>query len=84
MITVIRTQVSLEQTDYKLAKKEARALGISFAELVRRVVRQSLPNQQEPAAGPPQARWMHYAGFVDSRDPNSSHTIDKIVYGQKP
>ena len=36
---MIRTQVSLDKQDYALAKKEAKALGISLAELVRRAVR---------------------------------------------
>src|SRR4029077_6396790 len=34
--TVIRTQVSLDEREYALAKKEAKALGIPVAEYVRR------------------------------------------------
>ena len=36
---MIRTQISLDEEEYALAKKEAAALGISVAELVRRAVR---------------------------------------------
>jgi len=73
---MIRTQVSLDKQEYALAKKEARALGISVAELVRRAVRQMLPP-------PGEAPWMRYAGFVDSGDARSSHSIDDLVYGSK-
>jgi hypothetical protein len=73
---MIRTQVSLDEVEYKLAKKEARALGISVAEFVRRAIRQTLP----PAAG---ASWMRYAGFVESGDPRSSQSVDDVVYGTK-
>ena len=40
---MIRTQISLDEEEYTLAKKEAAALGISVAELVRRAVRRMLP-----------------------------------------
>jgi len=73
---MIRTQVSLDKPEYILAKKEAAALGISVAEFVRRAVRQSLPVRGE---GP----WMRYAGFVASGNPDSSRSIDDIVYGAK-
>jgi hypothetical protein len=26
--------------------------------------------------------WMRFAGFVDSGDPQSSQSVDEIVYGQ--
>ncbi|RPI13930.1 MAG: CopG family transcriptional regulator [Acidobacteriales bacterium] len=73
---MIRTQISLDEREYALAKREARTLGISVAELVRRAVRQSLP----PAGKGP---WMRYAGFVESGDARSSQSIDEIVYGSK-
>jgi hypothetical protein len=73
---MIRTQVSIDEREYTLAKKEARMLGISVAEFVRRAVRESLPPQ---GAGP----WMKYAGFVESGDAKSSQSIDEIVYGTK-
>ena len=73
---MIRTQISLDEREYAFVKKEAAALGISVAELVRRALRQALPvNDQAP--------WMRYAGFVESGDPNSSQSIDEIVYGSK-
>jgi len=73
---MIRTQISLDKNEYELAKKEAAALGISVAEFVRRAVREMLPVRGE---GP----WMKYAGFIASGDPNSSQSIDEIVYGTK-
>ena len=73
---VIRTQVSLDDREYELAKREAEALGISVAEFVRRAVRQMLP----PPSGPP---WMRYAGMIESGDPNSSRSIDDVIYGAK-
>lgn len=73
---MIRTQVSLDEHEYELAKLEAQALGISVAEFVRRAVRESLPPQGT-------APWMRFAGFVDTGNSRSSQTIDEIVYGQK-
>jgi hypothetical protein len=73
---MIRTQVSLDRDEYRLAKKEAKSLGISIAEFVRRAVRDKLPvDQKRP--------WMRYIGMVESGDPRSSQTIDDIVYGTK-
>ena len=73
---MIRTQVSLDRQEYALAKKEAKALGISVAEFVRRAVRRMLP-----ASG--NAPWMRYAGLVESGNARSSQSIDDIVYGHK-
>ncbi|MGA3323598.1 MAG: ribbon-helix-helix protein, CopG family [Terriglobia bacterium] len=73
---MLRTQVSLDERDYRLAKEEAAALGISVAEYVRRALRNALP----PAGRP---RWMRYAGLVESGNPQSSQSIDEIVYGRK-
>lgn len=73
---MIRTQVSLDQNEYDLAKVQAAALGISVAEFIRRAVREQLPVSGE-------APWMRYAGFVATRDPSSSRSIDEIVYGAK-
>jgi len=73
---MIRTQVSLDKNEYALAKKEAKSLGISVAEFVRRAVRDKLPvDRSRP--------WMRYAGMVETGDPQSSRTIDEIVYGGK-
>ena len=73
---MIRTQVSLDEGEYALATKQARELGISVAEFVRRAIRDALP----PAGQPP---WMKYAGLVETGDPHSSRSIDDLVYGQK-
>jgi len=73
---MIRTQVSLDEREYALAKKKRRALGIPVAEYVRRAIRETLPVS---SAGP----WMRYAGFVESGDRRSSQSIDEIVYGAK-
>ena len=73
---MIRTQISLDKKEYALARNQAKALGISVAELVRRSLRQNLPVSGD-------APWMRYIGFVESGDANSSHSIDEIVYGRK-
>lgn len=73
---MIRTQISLDKREYDLAKAQAAVLGISVAEFVRRAVRERLPVEGE---GP----WMKYAGLVESGDPQSSQSIDEIVYGAK-
>lgn len=73
---MIRTQISLDKDEYDSAKKQASALGISVAELIRRALREHLPvNSQNP--------WMKYAGFVESGDRSSSQSVDEIVYGLK-
>jgi ribbon-helix-helix CopG family protein len=73
---MIRTQISLDRQEYEAAKAEARSLGISVAELVRRAVREILPPRGQ---GP----WMKFAGFVETGNPRSSQSVDEIVYGQK-
>lgn len=71
---MIRTQVSLTEQEYEAAKQEAKRLGISLAELLRRSLRSILPvDESKP--------WMRIAGMVDTGDPNSSQHIDEIVYG---
>jgi len=44
--------------------------------IVTRRLRDALPAEGEGA-------WMKYAGFVASGDPNSSQSIDDLVYGSK-
>jgi hypothetical protein len=73
---MIRTQVSLDKQEYALARKEARSLGISVAEFVRRAIRERLPATTD-------APWMRYAGMVESGDAHSSQSIDEVVYGSK-
>lgn len=73
---MIRTQISLTESEYTAAKKEAQRLGISLAELLRRSLRTTLSvDKTKP--------WMRYAGMVETGDPGSSQRIDDIVYGQK-
>ena len=73
---MIRTQVSLSELEYDAAKREARRLGISMAELLRRSLRTVLPAD-------PSKPWMRYAGMIETGDPASSQKIDDIVYGSK-
>ena len=73
---MIRTQISLTEEEYQASKREAKSLGISLAELLRRSLRTALPvDDSKP--------WMRYAGMVESGDPQSSQRIDDVVYGQK-
>jgi hypothetical protein len=73
---MIRTLVTLDEAEYELAKKEARALGISVAEFVRRFIRRNLPAAVDKT-------WMGYVGMVETEDPKSSasKSIDDLVYG---
>lgn len=73
---MIRTQVSLHENEYQAAKQQAKSLGISVAEFVRRAVREALPSKDE-------SPWMSFAGLVESGNPRSSQSVDEIVYGQK-
>ena len=80
---MIRTQISLEQEEYLMAQREARAQGISVAEFVRRSIRKNLSAHASGQAATPEAPWMRYLGLVETGDPNSSQTVDEIVYGRK-
>ena len=73
---MIRAQICLDRHEYHLVRKEARTLGISVAEYVRRAIRQALP-------APGSAPWMRYAGLVESGDSRSSQSIDEVVCGSK-
>ena len=73
---MIRTQISLSQEEYDAAKREARRLGISLAELLRRSLRTLLPiDESKP--------WMRYAGMVESGDAESSRNVDEVIYGRE-
>lgn len=73
---MVRTQISLTEEEYAAAKREARRLGISLAELLRRSLRHMLPvDEQRP--------WMRYAGLIESGDAASSQKIDDLAYGRK-
>jgi hypothetical protein len=73
---MIRTQISLTEGEYAAAKREAKRVGISLAELLRRSLRTVLPADHSKP-------WMRYARIVESGDPHSSRNIDEIVYGRK-
>jgi len=73
---MIRTQISLTETEYAAAKQEAARLGISLAELLRRSLRTMIPADESRP-------WMRHAGMVESGDPDSSRNIDAVIYGQK-
>lgn len=73
---MIRTQVSLSRRDYDSAKREAKRLGISLAELLRRSLRTVLATDESQP-------WMKYAGMIETGDPHASRKIDDVVYGQK-
>jgi len=73
---MIRTQISLSEEEYDAARREARRLGISLAELLRRSLRSVLPvDETKP--------WMRFAGMVETGDARSSQHIDDVIYGQK-
>ena len=69
--------ISLSDAEHDAAKREAARLGISLAELLRRSLRAIIP-VDEPKP------WMRFAGMIESGDPQSSQTIDEVVYGTKP
>jgi hypothetical protein len=71
-----RLTIRLHAQECALVKREAKALGISVAEFVRRAVRERLPISEGPS-------WMRYAAMVASGDSNASLSIDEIVYGSK-
>jgi hypothetical protein len=73
---MIRTQISLSKEEYDAAKRQARKLGISLAELLRQSLRSVLQvDESKP--------WMRFAGMVETGDSRSSQKIDDVVYGQK-
>lgn len=73
---MVRTQISLTEREYSCAKREAKRLGISLAEMLRRSLRDLLPAD---ASKP----WMRYAGMIETGKPDSSRRVDEVVYGFK-
>jgi hypothetical protein len=69
---MIRTQISLSESEYEAAKREASRLGFSLAELLRRSLRTLLPADESKP-------WMKYAGMIETGDPASSQKIDDVV-----
>jgi hypothetical protein len=76
VIIMERTQISLSADEMRAARAEAKRLGISLAELLRRSLRTLLPADRSKP-------WMRYAGMVESGDAASSRRIDDVIYGQK-
>lgn len=72
---MIRTQISLEPELYDRAKSLARLQGISFAELCRRSLSNSLSHA--PDANP----WMTLVGALEGR-PDDSRSVDEVLYGR--
>lgn len=73
---MIRTQISLPRAEYRLAKKEAKRLGVSLAEFFRRSLSLVLPVKTDKP-------WMKYCGDIATGNPRSSQEIDEVVYGHK-
>ncbi|HEX7700295.1 MAG TPA: ribbon-helix-helix protein, CopG family, partial [Kofleriaceae bacterium] len=73
---MLRTQISLTVEEMRAAQREARRLGVSLAELIRRSLRALLPADDSKP-------WMRYAGLIESGDARSSQRIDDVIYGQK-
>jgi hypothetical protein len=71
-----RTQISLSEEDYLMAKAEAKRLGLSLAEFFRRSLRPHLPAATKRP-------WMRHRGFVESGNASASTTIDDLVYGSR-
>jgi hypothetical protein len=74
---MVRTQISLDEAAYRDAKAEARRLGVSLAEFLRRAVAAALASRR--ASTRP---WMRHAGCLASGDPEASRTVDEVVYGR--
>lgn len=70
---MIRTQISLDETLYKRAKRTARRQGVSLAELCRRSVAEVVARDDT------EHPWMSYVGIIDG-DPDDSVSVDEVVY----
>ncbi len=71
---MMRTQISLDSKMYDEARRQARKLGISFAEFCRRAVSQAL------AVRGGERPWLRFSGALESGDPEASLSVDAIVY----
>ena len=76
-VIMVRTQVSLDIGMYKRAREEAKRQGISFAEICRRALALWLDTSRGDQP------WMQFAGSVEGGDPESSQSVDQVVYGRE-
>ncbi len=76
---MVRTKIALDEEMYRAAQDEARRQGISFAELCRRALAFVLKREAEKEDMP----WMRFAGSIDTGDPDSSLSVDEVVYGRE-
>jgi len=74
---MIRVQVSFSEREHDAAKREAKRLGISLAELLRRSLRTLLPADETKP-------WMQYAGMVETGDTRASQKVDDGACGPGP
>ena len=74
---MIRTQISLDERAYEDARAEARSLGVSLAEFLRRAVAAALARRHAE-----ERPWMRHAGAVASGDPEASRSVDAVVYAR--
>jgi hypothetical protein len=72
---MIRTQISFDAELFARAKKVARSMGISLAELCRRSVEEVVARQ------PSDKPWMAFAGRLHGRAEDSA-SVDDVVYGR--
>lgn len=70
---MIRTQISLDETLYKRAKRAAKRQGVSLAELCRRGVAEVVARDDTDHP------WMGYIGVIDG-EPDDSTSVDEVVY----
>ncbi len=77
---MIRTQVSFDARLYREARKEARRLGISFAEFCRRAIARAVTTTASKSKKP----WLRLSGSLASGDPDASRLVDDVVYGRRP
>jgi hypothetical protein len=72
---MVRTQISFDEELFERAKKVARRMGISLAELCRRSIEEVVARQ------PTDKPWMAFAGRLEGQASDSA-TVDEVVYGR--
>lgn len=73
---MVRTQVSLDEPQYRRARLAAKRQGVSLAEFVRRSLAEKLA--REPAENP----WMVFAGSLEGPE-DGSQSFDKDIYSRE-